>query len=128
MALALQDLAPVPGEAKTVQPTQAPSGEPSAAPPSGLLGSPFFFLILFVPLIVMMFWSSRSQQKRQEKALAEIKKGDWVLTQGGLRGKMVELGDRFIKLEIAPGTKVDILKTAVLGKDGSEAAAQVEKK
>jgi hypothetical protein len=38
------------------------------------------------------------------------------------------MGDRFIKLEIAPGTKVDILKTAVLGKDGSEAAAQIEKK
>ncbi len=128
MALALQDLAPAPGEAKTVAPTQAPQEAPQSAPPGGLLGSPFFFLILFVPLIVMMFWSSRSQQKRQEKALAELKKGDQVLTQGGLRGKLVEMGDRFIKIEIAPGTKVEVLRTSVLGKDGSEAAAQAEKK
>lgn len=128
MALALQDLAPAPGEAQTIAPTQAPIETRDPAPPSGILGSPFFFLILFVPLIVMMFWSSRSQQKRQEKALAELKKGDWVLTQGGLRGKLLERGDRFVKLEIAPGTKVEILNTSVLGKDGSEAAAQAEKK
>lgn len=85
-------------------------------------------LLMFVPLIVMMFWSSRSQQKRQQKALAELKKGDTVLTQAGLRGKLIEMGDRFAKIEIAPGTKVDVLKSAVLGKDGAEAAAQLEKK
>lgn len=129
MTLALQTLAPAPGEAKTLAPAQSPkSTAPEEGPSGGLLGSPFFFLILFVPLIVMMFWSSRSQQKKQEKALGELKKGDWVLTQAGLRGKLIEKGERFIKLEIAPGTKVDILKSAVLGKDGSEAAAQVEKK
>lgn len=76
----------------------------------------------------MMLWSSRSQQKRQKKVLAELKKGDVVLTQAGIRGKLVELGDRFFKVEIAPGTKVEILKTAVLGKDTAEAAAQIEKK
>jgi preprotein translocase subunit YajC len=85
-------------------------------------------LVLFVPLIAMMFWSSRSQQKKQEKALAELKKGDLVLTQGGLRGRLVEMGDRFAKVEIAPGTKIEVLKSAVLGKDGTETAAQLEKK
>jgi len=127
LALVLQTLAPTPGEATTsAAPAPAPTGQ--AAPPGGLLGSPLFFLVLFVPLIAMMFWSSRSQQKKQEKALTELKKGDLVLTQGGLRGRLVEMGDRFAKLEIAPGTKVEILKSAVLGKDGSETAAQLEKK
>lgn len=85
-------------------------------------------LLMFAPIIVMMLWSSRSQQKRQQKILSELKKGDTVLTQAGIRGKLVELGDRYAKVEIAPGTKVEILKTAVLGKDGAEAAAQIEKK
>jgi preprotein translocase subunit YajC len=76
----------------------------------------------------MMFWSSRSAQKRQEKALAELKKGDTVLLQSGIRGKLLELGDRFFKVEIAPGTKVEVLRTSVLGKDSAEAAAQLEKK
>jgi preprotein translocase subunit YajC len=83
---------------------------------------------MFVPLMVMMFWSSRSQRKQQEKTLAGLKKGDMVLTQSGIRGKLLELGDRFFKIEIAPGTKVEVLKTAVLGKDTVEAAAQLEKK
>lgn len=128
MALALQTLAPPPGEATTSAPASLPEPTGQAAPPGGLLGSPFFFLILFVPLIGMMFWSSRSQQKKQQKALAELKKGDLVLTQGGLRGRLVEMGDRFAKVEIAPGTKIEVLKSAVLGKDGSETAAQLEKK
>jgi preprotein translocase subunit YajC len=85
-------------------------------------------LLMFAPLIILMFWTSRSQSKKQAKALAELKKGDWVLTQGGLRGKLVEIGDRFAKLEVAPGTKIEVLKTAVLGRDGVETAAQLEKK
>jgi preprotein translocase subunit YajC len=85
-------------------------------------------LLMLAPLIVMMFWTSRSQQKKQAKVLNELKKGDWVLTQGGLRGKLVEMGDRFAKVEIAPGTKIDVLKSAVVGRDGVEAAAQLEKK
>ena len=128
MVLALQTLAPPPGEATTSAPAPASAPTGQAAPPGGLLGSPFFFLILFVPLIAMMFWSSRSQQKKQEKALAELKKGDLVLTQGGMRGRLVEMGDRFYKIEVAPGTKIEVLKSSVLGKDGSETAAQLEKK
>lgn len=85
-------------------------------------------LLMFVPLIVMMMWSSRSQQKKQQKILSELKKGDTVLFQPGIRGKLVELGDRYAKVEIAPGTKIEVLKTAVLGKDGAEAVAQIEKK
>lgn len=85
-------------------------------------------LALFVPLIIMMFWSSRSQQKKQQKVMSELKKGDWVLTQGGIRGKFVEMGDRLVKIEIAPGTKIEVLRSAIVGKDGAEAAAQVEKK
>jgi preprotein translocase subunit YajC len=128
LVLALQTLAPTPGEATTSAPAPAPEPTGQAASPGGLLGSPLFFLVLFVPLIAMMFWSSRSQQKKQEKALAELKKGDLVLTQGGMRGRLVEMGDRFAKVEIAPGTKIEVLKSAVLGKDGTETAAQLEKK
>lgn len=85
-------------------------------------------LLMLAPLIIMMFWTSRSQQKKQAKVIADLKKGDWVLTQGGLRGKLVEVGDRFAKVEISAGVKVEILKSALLGRDSAEAAAQLEKK
>jgi preprotein translocase subunit YajC len=125
-----QTIAPSPGQATT---TTTPAEPNHAAPPAADMGPLGWLgtagpLLIFIPLIAMMLWTSRSQQKRQQKVLSELKKGDTVLTQGGLRGKLLEMGDRFAKVEIAPGTKVEILKSAVLGKDGAEAAAQIEKK
>ncbi len=128
MALLLQDIPGGPVSAPAAHTSEAPARQESAPTGPGGLDSSLFMLLMFVPLIIMMLWSSRSQQKRQQKALAELKKGDMVLTQSGIRGKLVELGDRFAKVEIAPGTKIEVLKTAVLGRDTAEAAAQVEKK
>lgn len=131
MALAWQDIPSGSTTTSTSAPA-APSATQTAAPQSasdpGLLGSPLFMLLMFVPLIGMMLWSSRSQKKQQQKVLAEIKKGDTILLQSGIRGKLVELGDRFAKVEVAPGTKVEVLKTSLLGKDNAETAAQADKK
>jgi preprotein translocase subunit YajC len=87
-----------------------------------------FPLLLLVPVLLLMFFSTRSQQKKQKAALDSLKKGDRVLTQSGLVGKLVEVGDRFAKVELAPGMKVEILKSSLLGKDNAETAAAVEKK
>ncbi len=87
-----------------------------------------FPLLLLVPLLLLMFFSTRSQQKKQKAVLASLKKGDRVLTQSGLAGKLIEVGDRYAKVEIAPGVKVDILKSGLLGKDTAETAAAAEKK
>jgi preprotein translocase subunit YajC len=87
-----------------------------------------FPLLLLVPLLFLMFWSSRSQQKKQKQAVEALKKGDRVLTQTGLVGKLVEMGDRYAKIEVAPGVKVDILRSGLLGKDTVETASSVEKK
>lgn len=125
LAIALQQLPPAPGQGTTA-PAPAPEGAPQSAPGPGL--GMWLPLLVFLPMILLMFWSSRSQQKRHQKALAELKKGDSVLTQSGLRGKLVELGDRFAKVELAPGVKVDVLKSSLLGKDTVETAAQLEKK
>jgi preprotein translocase subunit YajC len=84
-------------------------------------------LLLFGVLIFFMFWSSRSQQKKQQKVLAELKKGDRVVTQSGLVGKLAELGDRTVKVEVAPGVKVEMLKSSLVGKDGAEGAGSEKK-
>ncbi|MBK7585149.1 MAG: preprotein translocase subunit YajC [Myxococcales bacterium] len=76
-----------------------------------------FPILLLVPLLFIMFWSSRSQQKKQAAAISELKKGDRVLTQSGLVGKLVEVGDRYAKLEVSPGVKIELLKSGLLGKD-----------
>jgi len=100
--------------------------QPAPAPDLGISG--LLPLLIVVPLVLFMFFNSRSQQKKAQKMIAELKKGDRVLTQGGLVGKLVELGDRYAKIEIAPGVKIDVVKSGVLGKDNLETAATVEKK
>jgi preprotein translocase subunit YajC len=79
--------------------------------------SMLFPILLLLPLLFIMFWSSRSQQKKQAAAITALKKGDRVLTQAGLVGKLVEIGDRYAKVELAPGVKVELLKSGLLGKD-----------
>lgn len=103
-----------PAPAGTTQGPPPPAGEP----PSGF--SMLFPILLLLPLLILMFWSSRSQQKKQAAALAALKKGDRVITQAGLVGKLVDLGDRYVKVEVAPGVKVEMLKSGIAGKDTGE--------
>lgn len=88
-----------------------------------------FPLLLIVPFLLLMFWTSRSQQKKQKAMLESLKKGDRVLSQSGLIGKLVETEERYVKIEVAPGVKVQMLRTSLLGRDNEETQkAAAEKK
>lgn len=83
---------------------------------------PFFFLF-----VLMYFLILRPQQRRmrdQEKLRAELKRGDSVLTTGGILGTIEGLTDGFVTLQIANGVKIKILKTAIAGM----ASEELEKK
>jgi preprotein translocase subunit YajC len=126
--LLAQNVPPAPGrQTGEVQPQPTPGPAPSSAsePPSGGM---WVMLLMVVPLLLFMFWSTRSQQKKQEKTLGALAKGDRVILQGGLVGKFVEMNERLAKVELAPGLKVDVLRTSILGKDNAETQATAEKR
>lgn len=79
-------------------------------------------LLMFLPLILVMLWQSRSQAKKQEQAVAGLKKGDRVVTQSGLVGRLAEVDNRYAKIEIAPGVKVTVLRTSLAGRDTEDSA------
>jgi preprotein translocase subunit YajC len=85
------------------------------------------FPLLLVGMLVFIFWSSRSQQKKQDTAVATLKKGDRVVTQSGLIGRLVDLEPRYAKLEIAPGVKIQVLRTSLSGRDAEETPQKKEK-
>jgi len=132
--LSFQNVPPAPGRetsANTVAPAApADKGAPGGPPhgPDAGLGGMLPMLIMVVPLILLMVFTSRSNSKKQKKMLESLQKGDRVITQGGLVGKLVEVGDRYAKVEVAPGMKVEFLKSGLLGKDDAETAASLEKK
>ena len=79
-------------------------------------------LMFLLPFILFMFFSNKSQQKKQKNMESKLKKGDRVVTQSGLVGKLVDpLEGRHAKIEIAPGVKVQVLRSSIAGLDAEEA-------
>lgn len=104
--------------AQTGQPAPGPAGGPPAPSTFGALAP----LLFVVPLVLVMWWTSRSQQKKQKELEDKLKQGDHVITSSGLVGKLVEKGDRMIKVEIAPGVKIKMLRSAIVGLDTGDEA------
>lgn len=117
---------PAPAPAPAQPSEKAPAPGPDAPPPGGGAFS-LMMPLLLIGMLVFIFWSSRSQQKKQDQVVSALKKGDRVLTQSGLVGRLVETDARYAKLEIAPGVKVQVLKTSLTGRDADEASQKKEK-
>lgn len=59
-----------------------------------------FLPLVMVAMIGFMFYSQRKQQKQRQDALSQIKKGDEIVTIGGLFGIVDEIDDQKVVLDI----------------------------
>jgi preprotein translocase subunit YajC len=86
----------------------------AAAPAApSLMETIFPFAIMF---LVIFFLFIRPQQRRnsdQNKFREALKKGDSVLTSGGILGTIEGLTERFVTLQISNGVKIKVLRTAI---------------
>jgi len=88
-------------------------GESSGA---GALGGLPFLVLMFV---LMYFLLIRPQQKRakdHKKLQAELKKGDEVVTNGGVVGKIASVDESFVSLEVASGVVLKVQKQGINNK------------
>ena len=80
-------------------------------------GGGMFMIIMMVVLFgLMYFMMIRPQMKRQKEhraLISALAKGDEVVTNGGLAGRVEEVGETFVTIEIAPNVKVKLQKGAV---------------
>ncbi len=77
-------------------------------------------LTSFLPLIIIFgifyFMLIRPQMKRAKEAramVAALAKGDEVLTTGGILGRIEDIADSFVTLEIAPDVRIKVQKNAI---------------
>ncbi|AKU66977.1 MULTISPECIES: preprotein translocase subunit YajC [Ottowia] len=93
----------------------APAAEAGA---NAAAASPFSGLLLpVVMLVVLYFIMIRPQMKKQKEVRAmldALAKGDEVATAGGLLGRIVQLGDSHLTLEVADGVQVQVQRHAVV--------------
>jgi preprotein translocase subunit YajC len=94
---------------------------------------PTGFLILIVLLVLMWVLLIRPQRRRQtaqNQLLSTLNIGDEVVTAGGIYGRIEEVEDADVMLEIAPGTRVRVAKRAIAGvvseEDEEEELEEVE--
>jgi len=87
----------------------------TAAPGMGAAG--FEGLLFPVALIIIFYFLLiRPQQKRNKEhkeLVAGSKKGDEIVTNGGLLGKITEVDDHFVTLEIGTNMSVQVMKTSI---------------
>ena len=96
------------------------------APVGGGASSTNMLLMMGLMIVVFYFFMIRPQMKRQKemtKFRAALQKGDKIVTTGGIYGKIDEIKDNIIILEVALNVKLKVDKSVVL-KDMSDAPVQ----
>lgn len=84
-------------------------GGAAASPLAGLL-IPVLFIVIFYFLLI------RPQQKKAKEhqaMLAKLAAGDEIVTAGGILGRVIEVGDAFVTVEVAEGVRVKIQRFQV---------------
>ena len=86
----------------------------SAVPPQASPFGSILMLVGFILIFYFMLWRPQSKRaKDQRELIANLSKGDEILTNGGLLGKISNITDNFIKLAVADGIEVTIQKPSV---------------
>jgi preprotein translocase subunit YajC len=96
----------------------------ATAGPQGGQSATNMLLMMGLVFVIFYFFMIRPQMKRQKEVnnfRNTIAKGDKVVTTGGIYGKIVEVTDTYVILEIANDVKVKVDKSAVM-KDPSDVA------
>ena len=89
----------------------APAGGASGS--VGLLMGIAPWLLIFVIFYFLMIRPQQQRVKEHQAAIAAVKKGDDVITGGGIRGRVTKVGEDEVEVEIAQGVKVRVVKSTI---------------
>ncbi len=87
-------------------------------------GSPLSMLLPFVLIFAVFYFivimPAKKQQKKKDAMIAGLKKGDRIVTGGGIHGTVATVEDQSLLIKVAENTKIRISKSAVAGLVGSD--------
>jgi preprotein translocase subunit YajC len=85
----------------------------AAADPTGGFMQLLPMILMFVVLWFLMIRPQMKKAKEHKALLAGLAKGDEVVTQGGIVGKVTKVGENYATVEVAAGTEVVVQKPAI---------------
>ena len=71
-------------------------------------------VLMFVVLYFVMIRPQMKRQKETKAMLDALAKGDEVVTQGGMLGKITKLGETYVNVEVANGVELTVQRVAIL--------------
>ena len=89
----------------------APAGESSGT--AGILMGILPWLLIFVIFYMLMIRPQQRRVKEHQAAIAAIKRGDEVVTGGGIRGRVTKVTDDEAEVEIAQGVRIRVVKSTI---------------
>jgi preprotein translocase subunit YajC len=91
-----------------------PAWAQSAAPSTSGQLAPMLVMVVFI--VIFYFLLMRPQQKKSkehQQLVSKLAVGDEVVTTGGVLGKITDVGDSFVTLEVADGVRIKVQKFQV---------------
>ncbi len=73
------------------------------------------WLLIFVIFYVLLIRPQQKRAKEHQAEIAAVKKGDEVITGGGLRGRVTKVSETDVEVEIAQGVRVRAVKSTLTG-------------
>ncbi|MGH9464954.1 MAG: preprotein translocase subunit YajC [Thermoanaerobaculia bacterium] len=92
-----------------------------AAVPGGALLQFLPLLLVFGIFYFLLIMPMRKRQKAHAKLLTELKKGDRVITNGGIYGEVSALEEKTVILRVADSVRIKVARSAIAGLEGEEA-------
>jgi preprotein translocase subunit YajC len=89
----------------------APAGQSSGT--TGLLVGILPWVLIFAIFYVLMIRPQQQKAKQHQTSIAAVKKGDEVITGGGIRGRVTKVNDEEVEVEIAQGVKIRVIKSTI---------------
>ncbi|MBX3530765.1 MAG: preprotein translocase subunit YajC [Rhizobiaceae bacterium] len=71
------------------------------------------FVLIFVVMYFLIIRPQRTQMKKRGEMLAAIRRGDTVVTGGGLVGKVTKVDENEVEVDLGGGTKVTALRATI---------------
>jgi preprotein translocase subunit YajC len=93
---------------------------------AGLLGMMWPLLLFIVIFYFLLIRPQKKRQKQHQDMLNSIKRGDQVVTAGGIYGTVRDVKDDSFILEVSDGVKIRVLKNAISFKRSAPEADETE--
>ena len=89
----------------------APAGQSSGT--TGLLVGILPWVLIFGIFYILMIRPQQQRVKQHQASINAVKKGDEVITGGGIRGRVTKINDEEAEVEIAQGVKIRVIKSTI---------------